>query len=73
MKIIHLSDLHLGKRLENYNLKDDQEHILIEILKIINDEKPDAMSMTSQFQRLMPSRCLTGFLSNLRHKICRYM
>ena len=43
MKIIHLSDLHLGKRLENYNLKDDQEHILIEILKIINDEKPDAV------------------------------
>ena len=43
MKFIHLSDLHLGKRLENYNLFDDQKYILVEILKIINDEKPDAV------------------------------
>lgn len=43
MKIIHLSDLHLGKKLENYDLLEDQKYILTEVLKIINNEKPDAV------------------------------
>ena len=43
MKFIHLSDLHLGKRMENYSLIEDQEYILNEILKIIDDIKPDGI------------------------------
>ena len=27
MKFIHLSDLHIGKHLYHYNMKEDQEHI----------------------------------------------
>lgn len=38
MKFVHLSDLHIGKRVNEFSLKEDQEHILEEILTIIDDE-----------------------------------
>ena len=34
MKLIHLSDLHLGKRLNEFSLLEDQSFILEEILRI---------------------------------------
>lgn len=43
MKIIHLSDLHLGKRLGEFSLAEDQAFILEQILEIINTEAPDAV------------------------------
>ena len=33
MKLIHLSDLHLGKRVNEVSMIDDQAYILLEILK----------------------------------------
>ena len=43
MKIVHLSDLHLGKRLGEFPLAEDQAFILNQILEIINSETPDAV------------------------------
>lgn len=43
MKFIHLSDLHLGKRIKEISLIEDQSHILNEILKVIDNEKPDVV------------------------------
>lgn len=43
MKFIHLSDLHLGKRLGEFSLAEDQTFILGQILDIINAEVPDAV------------------------------
>ena len=43
MKLIHLSDLHLGKRLNEYSFIEDQQHILLSIIGIIKDEKPDGV------------------------------
>lgn len=43
MKLIHLSDLHLGKRLGEFSLAEDQAFILKQILDIINTEAPDAV------------------------------
>lgn len=43
MKLIHLSDLHLGIRFNEFPLAEDQRHILNEILRIIDDEKPQAV------------------------------
>lgn len=43
MKLLHLSDLHLGKRLGEFSLAEDQSFILEQILGIINDEAPDAV------------------------------
>lgn len=43
MKLIHLSDLHLGKRVNEFSMLEDQKYILKEILAIIDEEAPDAV------------------------------
>ena len=43
MKLIHLSDLHLGKRVNGFSMLDDQTHILKQILSVIDAERPDAV------------------------------
>ena len=43
MKLIHLSDLHLGKRVNEFSMLEDQKHILLQILGIIEAEKPDGV------------------------------
>ena len=43
MKCIHLSDLHLGKRVHEYSMIEDQEYILNQIVQIAADEKVDAV------------------------------
>ena len=43
MKLVHLSDLHLGKRVNEFSMLEDQEYILNEILRIIDGERPDGV------------------------------
>ena len=43
MKIAHISDLHLGKRLNEFSLLEDQRYILNEIIKIIDDSQVDCV------------------------------
>lgn len=43
MKLIHLSDLHLGKRVNGYSMLEDQDYILKELLSIIIAQSPDAV------------------------------
>lgn len=43
MKLIHLSDLHLGKRVNEFSMIDDQRHVLDQILRVIDAERPDAV------------------------------
>ena len=43
MKLLHISDLHIGKRLMEVSLLEDQKYIVDQILSIIDDERPDAV------------------------------
>lgn len=43
MKLIHLSDLHIGKRIHGFPMLEDQKYILQEILHIVKKENPDAV------------------------------
>ena len=43
MKFIHLSDLHLGKRVNEYSMLEDQQYILKEIIRIVDDEQPQGV------------------------------
>ena len=45
MRFIHLSDLHIGRQLHQYNLKEDQEHILGEVVEYARMLRPDAIEM----------------------------
>ena len=56
MKLFHLSDLHLGKRLNEFSLIEDQAYILNEITDIIRKEKPDAVLVAGDvYDRAVPS------------------
>ena len=56
MKFIHLSDLHLGKRLNEYSLLEDQAYILEECLRIVREEKPDAVLLAGDiYDKAVPS------------------
>ena len=44
MKLIHLSDLHIGKKVNGFSMLEDQQDILFKkILPIIDEEKPDGI------------------------------
>ena len=73
MKFIHISDLHLGKRLHETSLIEDQNYILNQILDIIDDEKPSALLIAGDiYDKSTPSAEAVSlfdlFLSNLAKK-----
>ena len=45
MKFIHISDLHIGKRVNDFSMVEDQKYILNEILDVIQREQPDGILM----------------------------
>lgn len=56
MKFIHLSDLHLGKRIKKFSMLEDQRYILLEILNIIDRERPDGVLIAGDiYDKSVPS------------------
>lgn len=56
MKLIHLSDLHLGKRLNEFSLLEDQAFILTKIINIIDEQKPDGVIIAGDvYDKSIPS------------------
>lgn len=43
MKLLHLADLHIGKRVNEFSMLEDQKYILDEILELIDREKPEVI------------------------------
>lgn len=43
MKFLHLSDFHLGKRVNDFSMLDDQKYILGQIIDIADKENPDGV------------------------------
>ena len=43
MRFIHLSDLHIGKRVNDFSMIEDQKYILDKITDIVKEEKADAV------------------------------
>lgn len=43
MKLMHLADLHLGKRVNGFSMMEEQEYILNRILEIMEEEQPDGL------------------------------
>ena len=63
MKLLHLSDLHLGKVVHGFSLLEDQKHILKQIQGIARDETPDAVLISGDvFDRsVAPTEALALF------------
>ena len=55
MKIMHLSDLHIGKKVNEYSMLQDQIYILKEILHIIDNEKVETVIIAGDvYDRSLP-------------------
>ncbi len=70
MKLIHLSDLHLGKRVNDFPMLEDQAYILDRVLEIAGEERPDAVLIAGDvYDKTVPSAeavaLLDGFLVKL--------
>ncbi len=77
LKFIHLSDLHLGKRVNEFSMREDQEHILASILDIVRDECPHAVLIAGDvYDKSVPSaeavELFDGFLVHLR-ELCPHI
>lgn len=56
MKLLHLSDLHIGKIVNEINMLDDQRYILNQILDIVRAEKPTAVLIAGDvYDKAVPS------------------
>lgn len=56
MKFIHLSDLHLGKRIHEFSMLEDQRYILDEILDIADREQPQGVLIAGDvYDKSVPS------------------
>lgn len=56
MKFFHLSDLHIGKQLHYYNLKENQRAILRQVVERAKEYQPDAVLISGDiFDKSIPS------------------
>ena len=56
MKILHLSDLHFGKRLNNFSLLEDQIYVNQQIFQLAKNQKIDAVIIAGDiFDKSIPS------------------
>lgn len=73
MKLIHLSDLHLGKRIHGYSMMEDQRYILEQILGIVENEKPEGVILAGDlYDKSIPPadavRLFDWFLTELSRR-----
>ena len=73
MKLIHLSDLHLGKRIYGFSMIEDQKYILEQILNIVDGEKPDGVILAGDlYDKSIPPaeavQLFDWFLTHLAEK-----
>ena len=56
MKLMHLSDLHLGKRVNGFSMLDDQRYILKQIIDVVDEEQPDGVLIAGDvYDKPVPS------------------
>ncbi len=70
MKFLHISDLHLGKRVNEFSMTEDQRYILARILDIASEESPDGVLIAGDvYDKPVPSaeavELFDGFLTDL--------
>ena len=56
VKLFHLSDLHIGKRVNEFSMIEDQKYILTQILYAADQEKPDGILISGDvYDRTIPT------------------
>ncbi len=72
MKFVHLSDLHLGKRISEYSMLQDQEYILTKIINIIDDQKPHGVIIAGDvYDKSVPSAEAVALFDDFLYKLSK--
>lgn len=72
MKLIHLSDLHLGKRVNEFSMLEDQQYILTEILRIMDAEQPDGVLIAGDvYDKTVPSAEAVALLDDFLVRLAK--
>ena len=72
MKLIHLSDLHLGKRVNEFSMLEDQKYILTKIINVIDDEKPNGILIAGDvYDKSVPSADAVGLFDDFLYKLSK--
>ena len=71
MKFIHLSDLHIGKKVNGFSMLEDQQDILFKkILPIVDGEKPDCIIIAGDvYDKSIPPSEAVGLLDEFLVKL----
>jgi exonuclease SbcD len=65
MKLLHTADLHIGKQVCGHSMLEDQRYILEQILKIVDEEKPDGLLLSGDvYDKSVPSADAVSVLDN---------
>ncbi|MGN0159489.1 MAG: exonuclease SbcCD subunit D [Brotaphodocola sp.] len=75
MKLIHLSDLHIGKRVNEFSMLEDQKYILAQILSVIQTEQADGVILAGDiYDKTVPPaeavQVFDDFLTNIAEMNC---
>lgn len=56
MKFIHLSDLHIGKRVNEFSMIEEQKYVLQQVIELVKEEKPDGVFLAGDiYDKPIPS------------------
>ena len=70
MKLMHLSDLHLGKRLHEMSLLEDQSYILQQLIALVQQEKPDCVLLAGDiYDKPVPPAEAVTLLDNFLNRL----
>lgn len=70
MKIFHLSDLHIGKKVYDFSMIPDQEYILNQILNLAEAEKPGAVILAGDiYDRTVPPAEAVSLMDSFLEKM----
>ena len=74
MKFLQIGDLHLGKKLYEFSLHDDQRFMLEQIISLLKSDKYDALLITGDiYEQAMPSQeamsLFGSFLETIRSEL----
>lgn len=79
MRLMHLADLHIGKRVNGYSMLEDQRYVLQQVLELVRQEQVDAVLMAGDlYDKGVPAveavQLMDWFLTELAAcNVCIYM
>lgn len=72
MKFFHLADLHIGKRVNEFSMIEDQKFILNQITELAVEHKPDCILIAGDvYDKSVPPAEAVGLLDSFFSQLCR--